>query len=148
MSHESHEPAGQSMNDMLTRRHFLGRSAMGLGAAALAQLFDQDLGAVDSPIGSTALPGLPHFPPTAKRVIFLFQGGGPSQIDMFDFKPRLREWNGTDLPDSIRNGQRLTAMTAAQTRFPVAPSIFSFAQHGRSGAWVSELMPHTANIVD
>jgi uncharacterized protein DUF1501 len=123
---------------------------MGLGAAALAHLFDQDLLATqDSPLGPTGgLPGLPHFPPTARRVICLFQGGGPSQIDMFDYKPQLQKWTGTDLPDSIRNGQRLTAMTAAQTRFPVAPSVFQFAQHGHSGAWVSELMPHTAKIVD
>jgi hypothetical protein len=123
---------------------------MGLGAAALAHLFDRDLLAAQSssvsPTGG--LPGLPHFPPTAKRVICLFQGGGPSQIDMFDFKPQLQKWTGTDLPDSIRNGQRLTAMTAAQTRFPIAPSIFQFAQHGQSGAWVSELMPRTAEIAD
>jgi hypothetical protein len=123
---------------------------MGLGAAALAHLFDRDLLAAQSsslsPTGG--LPGLPHFPPTAKRVICLFQGGGPSQIDMFDFKPQLQKWTGTDLPDSIRNGQRLTAMTAAQTRFPIAPSIFRFAQHGQSGAWVSELMPRTAEIAD
>jgi hypothetical protein len=123
---------------------------MGLGAAALAHLFDRDLMAAQSssvsPTGG--LPGLPHFPPTAKRVICLFQGGGPSQIDMFDFKPQLQKWTGTDLPDSIRNGQRLTAMTAAQTRFPIAPSIFQFAQHGQSGAWVSELMPRTAEIAD
>jgi hypothetical protein len=134
----------------LTRRQFLGRSAMGLGAAALAHLFDRDLLAAQSsslsPTGG--LPGLPHFRPTAKRVICLFQGGGPSQIDMFDFKPQLQKWTGTDLPDSIRNGQRLTAMTAAQTRFPIAPSIFRFAQHGQSGAWVSELMPRTAEIAD
>jgi Protein of unknown function (DUF1501) len=134
----------------LTRRQFLGRSAMGLGAAALAHLFDRDLLAAQSsslsPTGG--LPGLPHFPPTAKRVIGLFQGGGPSQIDMFDFKPQLQKWTGTDLPDSIRNGQRLTAMTAAQARFPIAPSIFRFAQHGQSGAWVSELMPRTAEIAD
>jgi hypothetical protein len=134
----------------LTRRQFLGRSAMGLSAAALAHLFDRDLVAAQSssvsPTGG--LPGLPHFPPTAKRVICLFQGGGPSQIDMFDFKPQLQKWTGTDLPDSIRNGQRLTAMTAAQTRFPIAPSIFRFAQHGQSGAWVSELMPRTAEIAD
>jgi hypothetical protein len=134
----------------LTRRQFLGRTAMGLGTAALAHLFDQDLAAAqDLAVGPTGgLQGLPHFPPTAKRVICLFQGGGPSHIDMFDFKPQLQKWAGTDLPDSIRNGQRLTAMTAAQTRFPIAPSAFQFAQHGQSGAWVSELMPHTAGIVD
>ena len=135
---------------ILSRRHFLGRAGMGLGVAALAHLFDQDLLAVQTagvaPPGS--LPGLPHFPPKAKRVICLFQGGGPSQIDIFDVKPELQKWTGTDLPDSIRKGQRLTAMTAAQTRFPVAPSIFQFARHGGSGAWVSELMPHTAQVVD
>jgi Protein of unknown function (DUF1501) len=132
-----------------TRREFLGRSAIGLGATALAHLLDRDLlAAQPSPLGPAGLAGLPHFPPTAKRVICLFQGGGPSQIDMFDFKPQLQKWTGTDLPESIRNGQRLTAMTAAQTRFPIAPSIFRFAQHGQSGAWVSELMPRTAEIAD
>src|SRR5439155_14517671 len=123
--------SGDDMS-VLSRRHFLGHAGMGLGTVALAHLFDQDLLAsqavAENPAGG--LPGLPHFPPRAKRVICLFQGGGPSQIDMFDFKPELQKWNGTDLPDSIRKGQRLTAMTAAQTRFPVAPSVFQFAQHG------------------
>src|SRR6185369_17819482 len=95
-----------------------------------------------------ALPGLPHFPPRARRVIYLFQGGGPSQMDLFDYKPQLQKWNGTDLPDSIRKGQRLTGMTATQATFPIVPSLFQFAQYGQSGAWVSELMPHTAKIVD
>jgi uncharacterized protein DUF1501 len=135
---------------ILSRRHFLGRTGMGLGMAALAHLVEQDLIAAQAAGASATggLPGLPHFPAKAKRVICLFQGGGPSQIDMFDRKPELQKWTGTDLPDSIRRGQRLTAMTAAQTRFPVAPSIFQFAQHGSSGAWISELMPHTAKIVD
>src|SRR5437867_1368733 len=117
---------------ILSRRHFLGRTGMGLGMAALAHLFEHDLLAAQTSGASATggLPGLPHFPPKAKRVICLFQGGGPSQIDMFDRKPELQKWTGTDLPDSIRKGQRLTAMTAAQTRFPVAPSIFQFAQHG------------------
>jgi hypothetical protein len=91
---------------------------------------------------------LPHFAPKAKRVIYLFMFGGPSQIELFDHKPRLAELHGTDLPPSIRQGQRLTAMTATQTRFPLAQSIYKFAQHGQSGAWVSELLPHTAKVVD
>jgi hypothetical protein len=91
---------------------------------------------------------LPHFTPKAKRVIYLFMYGGPSQIDLFDHKPRLDELHNTDLPPSIRQGQRLTAMTATQTRFPVARSIYKFARHGQSGAPVSELLPHTAKVVD
>ncbi len=94
------------------------------------------------------LPGLPHFPPKAKRVIYLFQSGGPSQIELFDHKPRLVEFQGTELPDSIRNGQRLTGMSASQSTFPVVPSKFSFARRGQSGAWVSDLLPHTAAIAD
>jgi hypothetical protein len=136
---------------LLTRRHFFGRCSTGLGVAALATLFDRDLAAAQQGPGRVpvaGLPGLPHFAPKAKRVIYLFQGGGPSQMDMFDYKPELARWNGADLPDSIRKGQRLTAMTAAQSRFPVVQSIFKFAQHGTSGAWVSELLPHTAKLVD
>jgi hypothetical protein len=91
---------------------------------------------------------LPHFPPKAKRIIYLFQSGAPSQMELFDYKPRLVEFRGTELPDSIRMGQRLTGMTSTQSTFPVAPSLFQFAQHGNSGAWVSELMPHTAKIAD
>src|SRR3954449_8635013 len=85
------------------------------------------------------LPGLPHFAPKAKRVIYLFQSGGPSQIELFDYKPRLKDFAGTDLPESIRKGQRLTAMSATQAAFPTVPSKFQFAQHGQSGAWASEL---------
>jgi hypothetical protein len=140
---------------LLSRRLFCGRFATGAGTAALAWLFNQDLLAaqatppqVPGRIAVPGLPGLPHFAPKAKRIIYLFQGGGPSQMDMFDPKPGLVKRVGEDLPDSIRQGQRLTAMTAAQSRFPVAPSIFSFAQYGQSGAWVSELMPHTAKVVD
>ncbi len=95
-----------------------------------------------------ALPGLPHFPPKAKRVIYLFQSGGPSQIELFDHKPRLMEFQGSDLPESVRKGQRLTGMSALQTAFPVVPSKFAFAQRGQSGAWVSDLLPHTAKIAD
>src|SRR5438876_8090481 len=127
---------------MMTRRHFFERTSAGLGIAALASLFQEEMRA------EGGLPGLPHFPPKAKRVIYLFQSGAPSQLELFDYKPKLKDLRATELPDSIRQGQRLTAMTAAQSSFPVAPSQFSFAQHGNSGAWVSELMPHTAKIVD
>src|SRR3954470_443425 len=94
------------------------------------------------------LPGLPHFAPKAKRVIYLFQSGGPSQIELFDYKPRLVEFQGTELPDSVRNGQRLTGMSASQSTFPVVPSKFAFARRGQSGALVSDLLPHTAKIAD
>src|SRR5262249_43696619 len=94
------------------------------------------------------LPGLPHFKPKARRVIYLFQSGAPSQMDLFDHKPKLKDLRGKELPDSIRRGQRLTGMTATQDSFPIAPSLFRYAQHGQSDAWVSELMPHTARIAD
>src|SRR5260221_9760456 len=120
----------------MTRRHFFGLNACGIGAAALAAT------------EPGALPGLPHFQPTAKRVIYLFQSGGPSQMELFDYKPRMKELQGTDLPESVRKGQRLTGMSATQSSFPIVPSKFQFAQHGASGAWLSELIPHTANIAD
>jgi hypothetical protein len=143
----------QEYANFMTRRHFCGRTGLGLGMAALAQLFNEDLLSALAPDpqasgGHPGLPGLPHFPPTAKRVIYLFMGGGPSQMDMFDYKPTLEKFHGTDLPDSIRDGQRFTAMTATQASFPVVKSLFSFQQYGQSGAWVSELLPHTAKIVD
>jgi hypothetical protein len=96
----------------------------------------------------SGLPGLPHFAPKAKRVIYLFQSGGPSQIELFDHKPRLVEFQGTDLPESVRNGQRLTGMSASQATFPVVPSKFALAQRGQSGAWVGDLLPYTAKIAD
>src|SRR5512145_2277027 len=131
----------------LTRRQFFGMASAGIGTAALATLLNEDLRAAGAgAIG--ALPGLPHFAPTAKRVIYLFQSGGPSQMDMFDYKPRLHDLRGSELPASIRMGQRLTGMTSTQATFPVAPPMFKFAQHGQSGAWVSELLPHTAKVVD
>ncbi|HEX5268985.1 MAG TPA: DUF1501 domain-containing protein, partial [Gemmataceae bacterium] len=117
----------------INRRHFLGRCGLGLGAMAL--------GACEAASGS---PTPPHYPARAKRVIYLFQSGAPSQMDLFDYKPALKEKRGLDLPDSVRMGQRITTMTSGQKKLPVAPSIFSFAQHGRSGAWLSELLPHTA----
>lgn len=120
-----------------SRRQFLGRSATGIGTAALASLLNPQTHAAS-----------PHVPPRAKRVVYLFMHGGPSQMDLFDEKPTLAQRRGTDLPDSIRGGQRLTGMTANQKSFPVAPSAFDFARHGRSGATVSELTPHLAKVVD
>jgi hypothetical protein len=135
------------LSHRLTRRCFLGGGGAGLGLAALASLLDRDRarGAEPSP---GALPGLPHFPPKAQRVIYLFQSGAPSQMDLFDFKPGLHDLRGSELPDSIRRGQRLTGMTSRQESFPVAPSLFRFDRHGESGATVSELLPHTARVVD
>jgi uncharacterized protein DUF1501 len=126
----------------LTRRDLMAHMATGIGGAALATLLAQD-GLAAEPANS-----LPHFPAKAKRVIFLFQSGAPSQLDLFDYKPKLADLGDTELPESIRQGQRLTGMTSRQTSFPVAPSRFKFAQHGKSAAWVSELLPHTAGVVD
>jgi hypothetical protein len=131
----------------LTRRHFFQAGAIGLGTAALASLMPERLLA-DEPQPAGGLPGLPHFPPKARRAIYLFMNGGPSQMDLFDYKPRMGDWFDRDLPESIRRGQRLTTMTSGQTRFPIAPSKFRFARHGTSGAWVSELLPWTARVID
>ena len=123
----------------LTRRQFLGRASTGIGAAALASLLNPQ---------ASAAPGLSHFAPKAKRVIWLTQAGAPSQLDLFDYKPGLREQFDKDLPDSVRNGQRVTGMTSGQARFPIAPSVFAFKQHGDAGHWLSELLPHTASLAD
>ncbi len=132
-------------NVMLTRRHFFGRSATGVGIAALSSLLSPDLSAEEV---SGVIPGFPNFPPTAKRVIYLFQHGAPSQLDLFDYKPNLQKQRGSDLPDSIRMGQRLTGMTAFQAKFPTAPTVFKFSQSGETGTWLSELLPYTAKVVD
>src|SRR6476659_1471277 len=125
-----------------TRRQFFGRGAQGLGVAALASLAGENASAKEG------LPGLPHFPPKAKRAIYLHMVGGPSQMDLYDYKPVMRDWFDKDLPDSIRRGQRLTTMTSGQARFPIAPSKYKFAQHGQCGMWVTELLPNTARCVD
>jgi hypothetical protein len=135
----------------ITRRHFFGRTASGVGIAALSHLLGQSLPAqtgAASPADNQGLPGLPHFAPKAKRVIYLFQSGGPSHLELFDYKPLLAKIAGTDLPESVRQGQRLTSMTSGQTSFPLVPSKYAFSQHGQSGAWLSELMPHTAAAAD
>lgn len=143
----------QELKLHLTRRQLFGLGAKGIGIAALASLMKQD-GLASSAMGEDRDPktgglvGLPHFAPKVKRVIFLHQSGGPSQIETFDYKPSLEKLHGTELPDSIRKGQRITGMTSGQSAFPCARSIFKFAQHGKSGTWVSELLPHTAKVVD
>ncbi|HEV3257604.1 MAG TPA: DUF1501 domain-containing protein [Gemmataceae bacterium] len=135
---------------LLTRRHFFGRTATGIGVAALASLLSgRPSSAAQHGNESAGGPrGLPHFPAKARRVIYLFQSGAPSQMDLFDYKPRLRALPASELPDSVRMGQRLTGMTATQASFPIAPSRFRFARHGQSGAWLSELLPHTAKVAD
>lgn len=137
---------------MQSRRAFLSTAGLSVGAIALDWLLGGRGALAGAPTyGSAvhpALPGFPHFPPTAKRIIYLHMNGAPSQLDLFDYKPQLGEQFDKDLPDSVRKGQRITTMTSGQARFPVAPSIFKFQQHGQCGMWVSELLPHTASVVD
>ncbi|HKB41529.1 MAG TPA: DUF1501 domain-containing protein, partial [Gemmataceae bacterium] len=126
------------------RRHFLSTASLGLGGLALSGLLPRDLVA-----GTTrGTLSAPHFRPRAKRVIYLFQSGGPAQQELFDYKPLLNEKNGEQLPDHVRGGQRLTGMSVNQASIPLAGSVFKFARHGKCGAWVSELLPHTAKVVD
>ena len=140
-------PASLSM----TRRYFFGRTATGIGTAALASLLNSGLQQNSVGAETQTRPGVlqaPHHAPTAKRVIYLFMSGAPSQMDLFDYKPTLVDMFDKDLPDSVIDGQRLTTMTSGQTRFPIAPSIYKFAQHGQSGIWMSELLPHLAGVAD
>lgn len=139
-----------------TRRQFFGNSGLRLGSVALAASGLSLLGGQLPRAGAASsearvhppLPGLPHFPGKAKSVIYLHMNGGPSQIDLWDYKPKLAEQFDKDLPDSIRSGQRITTMTSGQKRLPVAPSKYKFSQHGQCGRWVSELLSHTARHVD
>ena len=142
-----------------TRRQLFGRAAKGLGTIALASLLGETMGARMSRgaallqtaaalPGSGGLPSMPRFAPRAKRAIYLHLVGAPPQQDLFDYKPKMADMFDKDLPESVRQGQRLTTMTSGQSRFPIAPSIFKFARHGKSGAWVSELLPWTAKMVD
>ena len=136
-----------------SRRDFLAQSGLGLGGLALADLLSREAGAAEgskstTPTVDRGVLGEPHFAPRAKRVIYLFMSGGPSQLDLFDYKPLLNERNGQQLPDSVRGGQRLTGMSGNQSSIPLVGSPFKFVQHGSSGAWFSELLPHTADIAD
>ena len=137
------------VNFHMNRRDFFSRFALGLGGVALSGLLRRDAFAAAPTANPYAgIGGFPNFTPRAKRVIYLFMSGGPSQMDLFDYKPALNKLNGQELPASVRGEQRLTGMSANQASLPLAGSAFKFQQHGRSGAWVSELLPHTAKIVD
>src|SRR5437762_5010046 len=134
----------------ITRRALLGRTATGIGTAALAYLLGGDaLAATTAPSpASGGLAGLPHFAPKAKRVIYMFQNGAPSHVDLFDYKPKLKEWHGKEIPPEIQRGQRLSTMTSAQKARPVLSEITNFTQHGGSGAWVSDFLPQIGSISD
>jgi hypothetical protein len=137
----------------LNRREFLSKTSLGLGAAALASILPGCSSGALSGLeklagGSKSALDVAHIAPKAKRVIYLFQSGGPSQIELFDPKPQLTKMFGQDLPDSVRMGQRLTGMTAGQESFPLVGSCYSFKQHGQSGAWISDALPHISKIAD
>src|SRR4029077_7748442 len=139
----------QELQLHITRRQFFGRSAKGIGVVALASLLAPEslfgqASAIDPKTGG--LIGVPHFPAKAKRVIYLYQGGAPSQVELFDYKPRLHEFNGADLPESVRNND--AGATAGRTSYKVVAPIFKFQQAGKSGTWISELLPYTAKVVD
>lgn len=152
----------QEIERQMDRRNFLSKTSMGLGAIALGSLLNTDRAfasvkndGLDASNADALLKsynknrlGLPHHLPKAKRVVYLFQSGGPSQFEMWDYKPKLKNMFGQDLPDSVRQGQRLTGMSAEQTSFPMAPSIFDFNQYGKTGTWASELLPYTSEVVD
>ncbi len=132
----------------VNRRKFLSRLSIGIGSVALGSLLIPDLFKRNEADDASFIPGVPHFAPKAKRVIYLFQNGAPSQLESFDYKPMLNKMLGQELPESIRNGQRLTGMTSGQSSFPLVGSYYGFQQYGKSGVWVSELFPHMAGIVD
>jgi hypothetical protein len=135
----------------LNRRTFLGQSGLGLGSMALADILNREAKAEDratDPVIDRGVLGEPHFPAKAKRVIYLFMSGGPSQLDLYDYKPLLNERHGEQLPDSVRGGQRLTGMSGNQSSIPLVGSPFKFNQYGKGGSWFSELLPHTASIAD
>jgi hypothetical protein len=133
-----------------TRRQFFGQFGLRAGSIALASMMGREMAAGAPAPGMVhpPLPGMPHFAPRAKRLIYLHMNGAPSQLDLWDHKPQLRAYFDKDLPESVRNGQRITTMTSGQARLPVAPSMFKFQQYGRSGMWASELLRHTSKIVD
>lgn len=139
-----------------TRRDFLTKTGLGLGAVTLAGLLDPfgmfAKGSSTTPAGEALAGGfplgVPHFTPKVKRVIYLFQSGGPSQVDLYDYKPNLLKYQGQDLPPSIRGAQRQTGMSAGQKAFPLVPSPYNFSQHGQSGMWLSDRLPHIAKIAD
>jgi len=153
-----HHPEFDRLNKGLDRRNFFIKTSLGIGAMALSSLLGKSvLGDFANTLANQStsetleqeiLKALPHFAPKAKRIVYLFMSGGPSQFETFDYKPKLVDLFGQELPDSIRKGQRLTGMSGSQSTLPVVPSIFKFNQHGHSRTWVSELLPYTAQVVD
>jgi hypothetical protein len=152
-------PDFQSLHKKFDRRHFLSKTSLGLGSLALGSLFGMDIARSqkvappasalsDSDIQQQILDALPHFAPKAKRIVYLFMSGGPSQFETFDYKPKLVDMMGKDLPESVRGGQRLTGMSANQSSLPIAPSLFGFKQYGENKTWVSDLLPFTAQVID
>ena len=137
----------KNINFELSRRRFLKRTSLGLGSMALSNLLNNNAVAAPMSEDNGILNG-GHYPAKAKRVIYLFQSGGPSQIETFDYKPALKKWHGKEIPDSIKKTQRNSGMVAGQSSFPLVDSIYNFKQYGQSGAWVSEIFPHTAKVVD
>ena len=139
-----------ALSHEMTRRALFGRGAAGLGLAALATLLGDDASAATNPQSASRNPqsAAPHFAPRAKRVIYLLQNCAPTHVDLFDFKPKLREWMGKEIPESVQGGQRLSTMTSGQKSKPVLPNITEFKQYGQSGAWVNNFMPHIASIAD
>ncbi len=147
------QPASTALNDAqeMTRRYFFGQSRLGLGTAAMATLFAPEWCGAAEGLDNAGQGGILrqfHNPPRAKRIVYLFMSGGPSQMDLFDYKPRLNEDNGKELPAEVRRGQRLTGMSGNQASLPIAGSVFKFKQHGQSGAWISELSPYLAGVAD
>jgi hypothetical protein len=139
--------AVQEYHLLMTRRHMLGRMTAGLGTAALAYLLGNEQARAAQSERFGGLPGVPHFAPKAKRVIYLMQSGAPTHVDLFDYKPGLQRWRGELLPPSVQMGQRLTTMTQSQRQL-VLPGIAPFRRHGKSGAWLCDFLPHTASIAD
>ena len=139
----------EEYKNLMTRRHFFAQGSHAVGSAALASLIGSNLALANPDSAQKQGPAAKtHFPGKAKHIIYLHMVGGPPQQDLYDYKPVMADWYDKDLPDSVRMGQRLTTMTSGQKRFPIAPSKYKFAQHGKSGMWVCELLPHTAKMVD
>lgn len=141
----------ETFRQNLTRRQLFGHSGKALGTAALTTLMAKKVSATSSPENDNViggLPGVPHFPAKVKRVIYLFMSGGPSHIDLFDYHPAMRKFHGEELPESIRQGQRLTTMTSGQKSFPCVAPMFKFKKHGKAQTWVSELLPHLTDVID
>ena len=136
----------QSLADTFNRRSFLSKATLGLGSIALGTMLPQQLLSKSAPTERELT--VPPIMPKARRIVYMCQSGGPSQLELFDYKPYLKTMHGKDLPASVRKGQRLTSMSSQQSALPLVSSPYAFAQHGKSGAWVSELMPHTSKVVD